>query len=978
VAYSEDVRGICDIYQRFLNREIRIEDVLLENRIQEPLHEEEKKVRTDKKRSENTPQKKLVEDSYEATFCWTGTPENRKVEEPVGGSEQIDHALQEVEWQGKIGKFLGTYTVMFLVTFLLAYSPFLLERKSFIWIVDGRSQHYPALAYIGRYLRGIMINLAHGNLSIPMFDLNIGVGADVVGSLNYYGFGDPLYLLAAFVPTAYIEYLYDFLAIFRMYLAGLTFSSLCRYHRKDVPFTLIGALMYAFSGYAVYQAVRHPLFINPMIQLPLLLMGIDMVMKKKRPILFVLSVFYSALCGFYFLYMMTLVLAVYVIVKFFDYVKTNRFWNFVRIAKRIVGNYLLGTGMAALLLLPTVCAFFSSSRAGASVERNYLSYGWDYYHDHLLRIVAPAASEARFSLAAIVLFAVILLFFHRKGRRDLKLMLIVGMVVYLLPVGGYVMNGFAYPSQRWTFAMALLLSYVTVEMLPELLTLNEKQRKLCLGTCLLYGVAIFTESKSRTVYYVVGFAMLLLTLLTLLLCGERVKNIKAGEKEARWITVVCVLLIVGNVSVNAVYRFAEDQSNYIGEFSDLGTETERIETAIEREAEKLPCKDEGRFDSLPFNRNVSAIWHVPTIPIYWSIINKNIVELWKNTENTAQRVTFDIQGADQRIGMSTLLSTKYFLTNEKNEQYIPYGYEILKTTEQGNKIYQNRYALPWGYTYENVTTYASLEGKNGLEQEETMLQCLALDETLAAQPQGSVKSDAIAIAYSVGELSNVEWTNGILKVNKAGGTITLEQEFPAGTTAYVRFQGLNINDSGVASFYFTVKTGDVSKSAYAASSLYDQYSGRENYLLNLGYSDEVRTNCTITFPTKGTYKLDDIQLYAQPMDNYVRCVEALREEPLENIEWGTNKLSGTVDLSKNKVLCVSIPYSSGWTARVDGEKAEILRGNYMFMALPLETGHHEIEFTYCTPGLKAGLVCCVVSVGILACYIIREKRRREC
>jgi len=44
VAYSEDVQGICDIYQKFLNKEIRIEDVLCENGVQEPTYEEGKKV----------------------------------------------------------------------------------------------------------------------------------------------------------------------------------------------------------------------------------------------------------------------------------------------------------------------------------------------------------------------------------------------------------------------------------------------------------------------------------------------------------------------------------------------------------------------------------------------------------------------------------------------------------------------------------------------------------------------------------------------------------------------------------------------------------------------------------------------------------------------------------------------------------------------------------------------------------------------
>ena len=50
-------------------------------------------------------------------------------------------------------KIVTVYTVVFLVTFLLTYSPFLLARKSFIWDFDGQYQHYPILVYVGRYLR---------------------------------------------------------------------------------------------------------------------------------------------------------------------------------------------------------------------------------------------------------------------------------------------------------------------------------------------------------------------------------------------------------------------------------------------------------------------------------------------------------------------------------------------------------------------------------------------------------------------------------------------------------------------------------------------------------------------------------------------------------------------------------------------------------------------------------------------------------
>ena len=872
--------------------------------------------------------------------------------------------------------FISVYTILFLFSFVLAFSPFLLEKKSFIWQSDGRTQHYKTLVYIGRYLRQIILNLFRGDFSIPLVDINIALGADIIATLNYYGLGDPLNLLAVIVPPKYIEYLYNFLVVFRIYLAGLAFSNMCVYYRKRVDFTLIGALVYTFSGYAIYSAVRHPFFINPMIQLPFLILGMDKIMQRQRPFVFIYSVFYSALCGFYFLYMMTIILAFYGVIKFFDYYSCNRFKEFGQMAGRIICNYLLGIGLAGIIFLPSVVIYFFSSRNGEIIKRNYFSYGLNWYRNNLLRIVSPPASWAAFGLAAIVLLAIVLLFSIKK-RNSIKWLFLSGMFLYLLPLGGYVMNGFSYPASRWTFAMVLLLSYVVVEMLPTLFSLNNKQKFICFTTLLLYTLLIFSDSKTRNVYYVVGLTMLALTFVLLLLFND-IEIIKKNRNSTNSIGVVaCLFLVIFNIGINAIYKYSSDQGKYINEFTVYNSETKRLKDAIEREAEVYLPNADGRFDSASFTRNVGMVWHVPTAYFYWSMVDSHTTDLWKETENISSSGTsFNIRGMDERTIMSTLFSTKYFIEKESKLQYVPYGYEFINKTNSKNYVYKNKYALPWGYTYSDYISYDELRALNGLEMEEAMLSHIALEKNIDGVIKGNVKSNIRQIPYEIIEASNLEWTDSVLNVSKANAVLTLSLQLPDHVEGYLRLQGLDINDSGQSSFDVSVKCDNVEKSATVASSLSNWYCGRENYLFNLGYSEEVRTTCTLIFPKKGTYRLDDIQLFALPMDQYPKQVDKLRAEPLENIKFETNRITGTVDLSKNKILCMSIPYSKGWHAKVDGMSVEILRGNIMFIALPLEAGNHEIEFYYCTPGLKTGIVCCLISIIFLIYYTIREKRKK--
>lgn len=64
--------------------------------------------------------------------------------------------------------------------------------------------------------------------------------------------------------------------------------------------TLIGAFTYSFSGYVMIYGIKHPLFINPMIYLPIIFIGLDKVLKKEKSILFIIMVSISLSSNFYF------------------------------------------------------------------------------------------------------------------------------------------------------------------------------------------------------------------------------------------------------------------------------------------------------------------------------------------------------------------------------------------------------------------------------------------------------------------------------------------------------------------------------------------------------------------------------------------------------------------------------------------------------------------------------------------------------
>lgn len=68
-----------------------------------------------------------------------------------------------------------------------------------------------------------------------------------------------------------------------------------------------------------------------------------------------------------------------------------------------------------------------------------------------------------------------------------------------------------------------------------------------------------------------------------------------------------------------------------------------------------------------------------------------------------------------------------------------------------------------------------------------------------------------------------------------------------------------------------------------------------------------------------------------------------------------NRLRLALDAPAAGVLLINEAYAPGWQATVDGHPARVLRANYLFRALLLPPGSHEIELIYAPRGLRPAL-----------------------
>jgi len=111
------------------------------------------------------------------------------------------------------------------------------------------------------------------------------------------------------------------------------------------------------------------------------------------------------------------------------------------------------------------------------------------------------------------------------------------------------------------------------------------------------------------------------------------------------------------------------------------------------------------------------------------------------------------------------------------------------------------------------------------------------------------------------------------------------------------------------------------------------------------------------------------------------CQELL-DEYCYNFEKSNRGFSADIDLEKENMVFFSVPYEEGWSAKVNGEKVEIEKVSYGFMAVRCPEGTSHIEFSYMTPGLKAGALMSATSLAVLIVYLvsahyIMEKGRKQ-
>ena len=615
-------------------------------------------------------------------------------------------------------KYLSTFVIA-LITAAALFVPYMIMGEGyFIFYGDFNVQMIPFYKEAHRAIKA-------GDI---FWSWNTDLGANFIGSYSYYLIGSPFFWLTIPFPNWFVPYLMGPLLMLKFACAAFTSYCYIRRFTRTPQAARIGGLLYAFSGFSVYN-IFFNMFHEPIIVFPLLLLALELLITENRRFVFALAVALCAVTNYFFFFGMVVFTVIYFFVRLFSGAIKVRISRFFVIAFEAV----LGVALSAFLLLPSILAILGNSRISeVMLGWNAIMYGKEQIYANILEcfffppdiparpVFFPGANVKWSSLGGwLPLFSMVGVFVWFSQRKNHWLKRVIGISVFMAMVpilnsAFYAFNSAYYA--RWFYMPILMMCLATVSLTEDSKVDWSSGYKWVLGITIAVtlvigffpqksndndGLIFGLYSQSEDGMYVFRFwVTCAIAILSLVILGMLLKLIKTDRKGFYRGATVCVCII------SAVY------GNFFiacGRSHSYDPKEIMIDQLIEGEVD-LEDSSNFRVDVYDGVDNTSMYLGLPGINAFHSVVPGSIMDFYNYIgveRSVGSRPKTDVPA------IRPLLSVKYLLNrkNEDAEKFIDEDgetlmpdYEYVKTSG-GYYIYENKNYIPYGFSYNYYMNY---------------------------------------------------------------------------------------------------------------------------------------------------------------------------------------------------------------------------------------------------------------------------------
>ena len=873
----------------------------------------------------------------------------RRKEKPI----KIGTSCREILQRNKLilAAFCLPVILMLLAFLVMGIYP---AGENQIAVIDMYHQYVPFLGELQSKLQ------SGGSL---FYTWNGAGGSNFWNLLAYYG-ASPLNLILVLFPKKFLMEGVTLILLLKIGLAGSTMAVYLRAivwekDKRSADISLVGfATLYALCSYvmAYYWCI---MWMDAVALLPLCILGLHKILDGRSGVFYTVCLALVVFINYYMAIMVCIFILFYYPVLYFIKVQGESAGHFFKTTGRAVGYSLLGVLMSAVMLLPTWLSMQSTYYISADMPEKTELY--NDLLDILNQMLPNAELTYREGLPNLYcgMFVVILLVFYWISRTiPLREKLLNGaflvFLIFSLNINklDFIWHGFHFPNQlpyRYTFMICFLLIAMAYQVFQRVDEIRVNHLWILLaagGGYYLLAQKILTEHiKDLDLFVYSGLAWLALYVAILLLY-------KKGRLPKNLLLILTVILLT-----------CEMASNTCTSIDQVGTTQRSNYYANEADIAKLVKKTEGtdeRFGRTEMNDNYilncPAMYHYKGISQFSSSLNANATALMEHigVEGAPDKNRFNYNQTDPVT--NAMLNIRYLIG--KN---LPIDDSDFKQiAKSGNsRLYESIYPLSIGYmTADTIRTW-------NYEQENPFM---VLDDYVRAVTQNKYTSvfteiepvDVSAANIELSSTGDGMWDSTLKNETKKSKTILTYQAQQTGKQ------------------YLFIEADDADAITVSQEKKDDKIEIRNDCgsIVNLGEMDS-GTEFTVTIEYKEG-KGGSVVSHVCTMDEAVwqDAYKMLSASMLDVTDYGDSYLKGTIDVQEDGVFVMSVPYEAGWKLKVDGHTREIneLIGG-AWISTSLSAGEHQIELSFRPPGLIAGLLITLASIGLLIAAEWWRRRR---
>ncbi len=583
------------------------------------------------------------------------------------------------------------------------------------------------------------------------WNFNTDLGANFIGSYSFYMLGSPFFWLTLLFNNDIVPYLMGPLLMLKFGFSTLfSFLYLSRYV-KNYNFTLVGALLYSFSGFSIYNIFFNH-FHEAIVAFPLLLYSFDELIYKKRRAIFAFCVFLSCIMNYYFFVGQVIFLIIYWFIKIVTHEIKFNIKEFIYLCIEA----LLGLSMSSFLLFPALLSAIQNTR----VKDFLLGFDTILYTptQRYLHIIesffflpdipaqpnfTPDSQADWSSISAYLPFLSmtgVIAYLKGKKRNWLKFLIITLFIMSMIPIlnsSFQLFNQVFYT--RWFYMLTLMMTLATVTALenPQYNLLKSTKATLAITLIISACIAfipkkIIKDTETQIVLGLMGYkdrfwiyvSLSILSLAFFLILLNFRKNKKLFGR-----------LLLTSVSFFIV--FSTIYVIYLGKTNQKDTDSFVIPYALNgKENISLPDTKHCRCDVSNGIDNQAMFWGIPSIQAFHSVVPGSIMEFYPTigvTRDVASRPEISLYGL--RALTSCRWWFKYFNDNDDLEE-LP-GFEYYGT-QNGADVFENKYFIPFGFSYDSYITRSEYEKTDENLRHLILLKTMVVEDDVAKQYEGII------------------------------------------------------------------------------------------------------------------------------------------------------------------------------------------------------------------------------------------------